>query len=206
MDNRTSPQLAGVVGFFETPGALIEAVKKVRAANYESFDAFTPYPIHGLDQVQGLRPSRVPFVTMGAALTGFMVACALQYWTSASDWALNVGGKPYWSWPAFVPIMFELTVLFAGLCTVGAMFIANGLPNMTKRAFDPNVTRDRFAVMIDAPKLATPEELEEMDDAELAKYKARLAKFKAFSEDEAKTFLKSAGATDVKSVPVQGWF
>lgn len=206
MSKNTNPELAGVVGFFDTPGALIEAMKKVREANYESFDAFTPYPIHGLDKIQGLKRSWIPYVTLGAGLTGFMLAIALQYWTSAVDWPLNVGGKPYWSWPAFVPIMFELTVLLAGLCTVGAMFIANGLPNTSKKSFDPNITRDRFALMIDAPKLATEEELEEMDDAELAKYKARLAKYKAFTEEEAKTFLKSTGATEVKSVPVQGWF
>lgn len=175
MDNS---KLAGVVGFFDNPGALIEATKKVRAANVASFDCYTPYPIHGLDKVQGLKRSPLPFVTLGAGLTGFMCACALQYWTSAVDWPLNVGGKPLWSWPAFVPIMFELTVLFAGLATVGAMFLINGLPNTKKRAFDPNITRDRFAIMIDAP----------------------------VDVSQAQSLLKSCGATDVKSVETQGWF
>jgi hypothetical protein len=201
-----APQLAGVVGFFDGPGPLMEATKRVREENYQSFDAFSPYPIHGLEKIQGLKRSFLPFVTMGAGLTGFMCAVLLQGWTSAVDWPVNIGGKPYWSWQAFVPVFFELTVLFAGLATVGAMLIANGLPNLKKRAFDNNITRDRFAIMIDAPKLKSAEELEEMDDEDVARYNAKLAKFKAFNEAEAKRFLESLGAKDVKSVEERGWF
>jgi hypothetical protein len=123
-----------------------------------------------------------------------------------SSWPLNVGGKPLWSWPAFVPIFFELTVLFSGLATVAGMFVLNGLPNTRKRAFDNNVTRDRFAIMIDAPEIKTPEQIEEMDDAEIARYEARLAKYKAFDEAEAKRLLADFGAREVKSVEARGWF
>ncbi len=200
------PKLAGVVGFFDSASSLMEATKKVKAANYESFDCFTPYPVHGLEKAQGLKRSPLPFVTLGAGLTGFMTAMLLQGWTSVIDWPLNVGGKPLWSWPAFVPIFFELTILFAGLCTVGAMFLLNGFPNTKKRAFDNNITRDRFALMIDAPALKSAEELHEMDDADVVKYQARLAKFKAFEESEAKTYLSSVGAHEVKSVEARGWF
>lgn len=199
-------KLAGVVGFFDTASALMEATKKVRDANYESFDAFTPYPVHGLEKAQGLKRSPLPFVTLGAALTGFMCAILLQGWTSVIDWPLNVGGKPFWSWPAFVPIFFELTILFAGLCTVGGMFLLNGFPNTKKRAFDNNITRDRFAIMIDAPRLKTQEELNDMDDNEVARYQARLARHKAFEESEAKEYLNSIGAQEVKSVEERGWF
>lgn len=200
------PKLAGVVGFFDTASALMEATKKIREANYESFDCFTPYPVHGLEKVQGLKRSPLPFVTMGAGLTGLMTAMLLQGWTSVIDWPLNVSGKPLWSWPAFVPVFFELTVLFAGLSTVGAMFLLNGFPNMKKRAFDNNITRDRFAIMIDAPELKTAEELDDMDDSQVAKYRARLARFKAFEESEAKAYLTSVGAREVKSVEARGWF
>ncbi len=200
------PELAGVVGFFDSASSLMDATKKIRDANYESFDCFTPYPVHGLEKAQGLKRSPLPFVTMGAGLTGFMCAMLIQYWTSAVDWPLNIGGKPLWSWPAFVPIFFELTVLFAGLCTVGGMFLLNGFPNTKKRAFDNNITRDRFAIMIDAPKLKSAEELEDMDDSAVLKYKARLARFKAFEESEAKSYLQSLGAKEVKSVEVRGWF
>jgi hypothetical protein len=200
------PQLAGVVGFFDNATALIEATKKIREMGFESFDCFTPYPIHGLDKIQGLKRSPLPWVTMTFGLTGLLCAALLQGWTSVVNWPLNVGGKPFWSWPAFVPIFFELTVLFAGLATVAGMFILNGLPNTKKRAFDNNITRDRFAIMIDAPTLKSAEELEEMDDSEIAKYKARLAKFKAFDEAEAKSILSGVGAKDVKSVEARGWF
>ena len=199
-------KLAGVVGIFENPRELMEATKRVREANYQSFDAFSPYPIHGLEKAQGLPRSRLPFVTLGAGLTGFMCAVLLQGWTSVVDWPLNVGGKPFWSWPAFVPIFFELTVLFAGLATVGAMFLFNGLPNIKKRAFDNNITRDKFAIMIDAPYRKTDDELEEMDDAEVVKYRASYAGFKPFDESEAKTFLQGLGAKEVRSVEERGWF
>ncbi len=201
-----SNQIAGVVGFFENPQAVIDATKKIRAANYESFDCFTPYPIHGLDQAQGLKRSPLPFITMGAGLTGFMCAVLLQYWTSVVDWPVNIGGKPMWSWPAFVPVFFELTVLFAGLCTVGGMFLLNGLPNTKKKSFDPSITRDRFAIMIDAPVRKSQEDLDEMEPDELARYNAKFAGFKPFSEQEAAQFLKSVGATETRTVPVQGWF
>lgn len=200
------PKLAGVVGFFDDASSLLAATKKVREANFQSFDAFSPYPIHGLEKAAGLKSSFLPWVTLGAAFTGFMCSILLQGWTSVIDWPLNVGGKPFWSWPAFVPIFFEFTVLFAGLATVGAMFLANGMPNLKRRAFDNNITRDRFAIMIDAPSLKTTEEIEDMDDHEVVSYRGKLSKFRAFEESEAKTFLAGLGAKDVKSVEEKGWF
>jgi hypothetical protein len=184
---------------------LIHGTEMVRDAKYQSFDAFTPYPVHGLEHAAGLKRSPLPFVTLGAGLTGFICAFALQYWTSVIDWPINVAGKPLNSWPAFVPVMFELTVLFGGLATVGAMFVLNGLPNLKKKAFDPAITRDRFALMIDAPRVVEINE-EEMDDEEIAKIRAKAARFKAFDENEAKEFLKKAGATEVRSVYAEGWF
>ncbi len=192
-----SPSLAGVVGFFPDPKALIRATASVRDANYESFDAFTPFPVHGLIEAQGLRPSPVPYVTFVAGITGTTLAFLFQYWTSAVDWPLIVGGKPFNSWPAFVPIMFELTVLFAGLATLAAMLLFNGLPNIKRKAFDPGITRDRFALVIEAPK---PVDEDDEDSV------AHAAKFKKFTEAEATQFLKSLGATEVRSVFAEGWF
>ena len=189
------PQLSGVIGFFNDEKKLIEATRSVRMARYEHFDAYTPYPVHGLDEAQGLGRSPLPFVTFGAGLAGFCLAFLLQYWTSAVDWPLIVGGKPFNSWPAFVPIMFELTVLLAGLSTVGAMFIFNGLPNLKRRIFDPSLTRDRFALVIEAP-LAVEEDEE----------KPKKGDFKSFSEAEATEFMKKVGALEVRSVYTEGWF
>lgn len=206
MDKSNVKKLAGVVAFFDGPQSLMEATKKVRDANFESFDCYTPFPVHGLEHAQGLKRSPLPFVTMGAGLTGFMCAITLQYGTSVISWPLNVGGKPFWSWPAFVPIFFELTVLFAGLATVGGMFLLNGFPNTKKRAFDPNVTRDRFAIMVDAPKHPSALEIEEMEPAELARFEKKKSQFRKFDVEEVKQFLQSLGATEVKSVEERGWF
>jgi hypothetical protein len=189
-------RLSGVLAFFDTPDNLVAATTKVRDAGYERFDVFTPYPIHGMDAAQGLKSSPIPYVTFIAGLTGCGIAFLFEYWTSAVDWPLNVGGKPFNSWPAFVPIMFELTVLLAGLCTVGAMFAFNGLPNIRRKIFDPALTRDRYAIVIEAP---TPKNV----DPNAA---AKASKFKPFSESEASQFLKQLGAAEVRSVYAEGWF
>lgn len=212
MLKQTTRQLSGVVGFFPTPDQLIEATRKVRDARYPHFDAFTPYPVHGLEHAQGLKRSPLPYVTLGAGLTGACLGFLLQYWTSAVSWPLNVGGKPLNSWPAFVPVMFELTVLLAGLATVGAMFILNGMPNIKRKAFDPGITRDRFALMIEAPPVLgggifqgnSEEESGLRTAAMLEKHK--VAGFKSFSEQEATDFLMQAGAVEVRSIYSEGWF
>jgi hypothetical protein len=188
-------RLAGVLGFFENPEAILTATAKVKGANYKHFDVFSPYPIHGLDHAQGLKRSPIPYVTFIAGLTGFMLAFSLEYWTSAVDWPINVGGKPFNSWPAFVPVMFELTVLFAGLCTVGAMFAFNGLPNMKRKAFDPSLTNNRFAIVIENPP-----------EASLDSRAAKSSPHKEFSESEVTQFLKQIGATEVRTVYAEGWF
>jgi hypothetical protein len=166
------------MGIFESPDALIEATRKTSEAGYKDFDAYTPYPVHGLEAAQGLKRSPLPFVTFGAGLTGFVCGFSLQYWTSVVSWPLNVGGKPFNSWPAFIPVTFEATILFAGLSTVAGMFILNGLPNLRRKAFDPALTRDRFALVIEDPS----------------------------READAQKFLKSVGAKEVRSVYAEGWF
>lgn len=189
--------LAGVVGFFDQPSQLLEAMNKVRQANYQYFDAYTPFPVHGLEAAQGLKRSPLPYVTLIAAITGCSLAFLFEYWTSAVDWPLIVGGKPFNSWPAFVPVMFELTVLFGGLFTVAAMFALNGLPNIGRKVFDPAITRDRFALAIEAPV-----ELEEDDE----KGRREAAKFKEFDAAEAVEFLTKLGAKEVRKVYSEGWF
>lgn len=179
--------LAGVIGYFDQPSQLIEAMTEVRKANYQCFDAYTPFPVHGLDAAQGLKRSPLPYVTLVAAILGCTFAFSFEYWTSAVDWPLIVGGKPFNSWPAFVPIMFELTVLFGGLATVGAMFALNRLPNMKRKIFDPEITRDRFGLAIEVPPAA-------------------LAQYKKFDVAEATEFLNKLGATEVRTVYAEGWF
>jgi len=185
-------KLEGVVGFFESSHVLIEAMRKVKGQNYESFDAFTPFPVHGLDDAQGLKRSKLPYVTFTFGLLGTCCAFLLQYWTSAVDWPLNVGGKPLNSWPAFVPIIFEVTILFAGISTLLGLLFFTRLPNIVKRSFDPSITRDRFAIIVDY--------------IERDEYTSPPKDKKGFQEQEVSDFLKSIGATEVRKVYAEGWF
>ncbi len=170
--------LSGVVGFFSGPGAILKAMEKVKATGFEKFDAFTPFPVHGMDDAMGIKRSVLPYITLVGAITGLTIGFSLEYWTSAVDWPLNVGGKPFNSWPAFVPVMFELTILLAGLSTVFGMFALNRLPNLKDAAFDPGITRDRFAIWIGVP----------------------------CDLQQAESLLNSLGATDVRKVYQEGWF
>jgi hypothetical protein len=186
-----SKQLAGVMAIYSDAESLIQATEKVRDAKYPHFDAYTPYPVHGLDAAQGLKRSPLPFVTLAAGITGCSLGFLLQYWTSVVDWPLNVGGKPMNSWPAFVPVMFETTILFAGLATVAGMFILNRLPNHHRKAFDPRLTCDRFALVIEA----TGKKGEKSQTGG-----------EPFREAEAQEFLKKTGAKEVRSVYIEEWF
>jgi hypothetical protein len=166
------------LGYFDGPAPLVEAMAKVRDSKFESYDAYTPFPVHGLDEAQGLKRSFLPYIVFFFGTVGFILAFALQYWTSAVDWPINVSGKPFNSWPAFVPVMFEVTVLLAGISNFVGMILLCKLPNITSKAFDPGLTRDKFALIIEAP----------------------------VEESEAQTFLNSIGAKDVRPVYQEGWF
>jgi hypothetical protein len=98
----------------------------------------------------GLKRSWLPWVTFLAGISGTASALLLEIWTSAFDWPINVGGKPFISLPAFIPITFELTVLFGGLATVGALFYVCGLPNMNPKILHPRITNDRFVLFVPA--------------------------------------------------------
>jgi hypothetical protein len=191
----TGPVLAGVVGFFDDPETLLAATAKVRDSQFKDFDCYTPFAVHGLEHAQGLKPSLVPYVTGAAAFTGTACAYLWQYYASYTSWPHIIGGKPFNSIPAFVPIIFELSVLFGGIATFWAMLFFNRLPNLSKRSFDPSITDNRFAIMIENPKGSASQ-----DDEEGA------PKVATFSESAAEQFLKSIGAKDVRSVMEQGWF
>jgi hypothetical protein len=191
MSNSDTPKLAGVVGFFNDPDSLIEATAKTRDSNFKDFDCYTPYAIHGLEHAQGLTRSRVPYITGLFAFTGTTCAFLWEYSASKTWWPHLIGGKPFNSLPAFVPIIFELSILFGGLATFFAMLGFNKLPNFSKRAFDPSITNNRFAIVIESPGI------DEHDDEEDQP---------KFSPEAAESFLKSVGATDTRKVYEEGWF
>lgn len=118
----------GLLAEFSHPEPLRCAVREVRNAGYVFFDAFTPLPVEGLDEAMGVEETKVPLVVFFAGLLGLLSAAGLQYWVSSVVYPLDIGGRPNPSWPAFIPVMFEVTVLFAALAGVVALIAACGLP------------------------------------------------------------------------------
>lgn len=145
---KTSKKRGGVVGLWDDDHAVVAAAHKVREAGYVKFDAITPFPVHGMEEAVGIKRSWIPWVTFIMGVTGFASGLALEFWTSAVSWALNIGGKPFFSGPAFVPVMFELTILFAALSSVGALFFACRLPKVDPPIIDPDLTSHKFALFI----------------------------------------------------------
>ncbi|MCX6548422.1 MAG: DUF3341 domain-containing protein [Acidobacteria bacterium] len=132
---------------FADPLLLLEAVKRLRLEGFRVIDTYSPFPVHGMDEAIGLKPSRLPRACLGFGLLGLATALGVQIWTSAYDYPLIVGGKPLVSLPAFIPVAFELTVLMAGLGVVGSLFIAAGMrPRFKVPDLHPGVNDDRFVV------------------------------------------------------------
>ncbi|RAL21606.1 hypothetical protein DL240_12170 [Lujinxingia litoralis] len=151
--------MKGIAAYFDLPDDLMLAAAHTRDSKYDDFEAYSPFPIHGMDDAMGLGRSWIPWVTFGAGSAGFLTANALQFFTMSFDWPMIVGGKPFAPWPSFVPIMFELTVLFAGVTTAIVMLIAAGC---FRKPFiiDPEITKDRFVLWISADDDAfDPEEV-----------------------------------------------
>lgn len=115
------------IGFFDNEHQLLSAARECRDRGIPVLDAISPFPVHGIDEALGINPSKLPWVTLGGGAVGATLGLLLEYWTSAHNWPLNVGGKPFDSFPAFVPVAFELTILFAGLATAGALFLRSGI-------------------------------------------------------------------------------
>jgi hypothetical protein len=118
----------GILAEFPTPADLYHACERVRDEGFTRWDAHTPFPVHGLDKAMGLRRSPLPWIVLGMALLGAAAGFGLQAWVHMSAYPLVISGKPYFSWPAFVPITFELAVLFGALGAVFGMLGLNGLP------------------------------------------------------------------------------
>jgi hypothetical protein len=137
-----------LVGYFDDEHRLIEAAHAARAAGVEVSDAFVPYAVHGLDEAIGQRRSRLPWVCFLAGLLGGTSALSFEIWSSAVSWPLNVGGKPFASIPAFIPVTFELTVLSAALCSAAAFLFRSRLFPGRKAAPLARVTDDRFALVL----------------------------------------------------------
>jgi hypothetical protein len=138
------------IGVFENEEDTMSAVSASRAKGLTVVDVFAPYAIHEMDKAMGLEPSKLPWVCLALGLAGATLKVWFEFWTTAVDWPLNVGGKPWNSLPAFVPVTFEVMVLFAGVSTVIALFIAAQLWPWKRPSLPvPRVTDDRFAVVLE---------------------------------------------------------
>ena len=140
--------IGGIAGIFLEEDTVVNAARKVREAGFTKFDAISPYPIHAMEEACGIKRSPIPYVTFIAGCIGLLAALALTYYTSVIDWPINIGGKPLFSLPAFIPIMFELTILFAALSSVGAFFYLCGMPKVDPPTIDKDLTCHKFAIFI----------------------------------------------------------
>jgi hypothetical protein len=154
-DSRDSRhRLHGLLAEFDTPTALIEAARLARGAGYRRMDAYTPYPIHELTEALALPRTKLPVIVFLGGALGCATALSMQWFASAVHYPINVGGRPLASWPSFIPITFELTVLFEAIAAVLGMLGLNGLPMPYHPVFNvPRfalASRDRFFLSVEA--------------------------------------------------------
>jgi hypothetical protein len=138
-----------IVGIFQGEDDVVSATEAARHAGLQIVDAFGPYASHGLDRALGLPSSRLPWVCLMLGLIGAGGMTVFQFWTTAVSWPINVGGKPWNSLPAFVPVTFEMMVLCAGVGTVAVFLWSTGLrPGRASALSELGVTDDRFALVL----------------------------------------------------------
>jgi hypothetical protein len=138
-----------IVSVFDREDQILSATLAARQEGFEIVDVFTPYAVHGMERAMGLGRSRIPWVCFVLGLAGALVTAWFQYWASAVSWPIDVGGKPWHSWPAFVPVIFEVMVLCGGVGTVLFFIAWAGLrPGRRSPVSDLGVTDDRFALAI----------------------------------------------------------
>jgi len=149
-----SPAIYGLIAEFDTATDLVHAAETAYAAGYRKMDAYSPFPIEEAGEAIGFHKTRVPLVVLLGGLLGGLSGFGLQYWINVIAYPLNIGGKPYDSWPAFIVPTFEMTILFAGLSGVFGMFALNGLPMPYHPLFNVDrfarVTRDKFFLCVEA--------------------------------------------------------
>ncbi|HET6266429.1 MAG TPA: DUF3341 domain-containing protein [Acidobacteriota bacterium] len=148
------PALYGLMAEFADAPSLMEAAHKAHQEGYRKMDAYSPIPIEGLSEAIGFHKTQLPLVVLIGGIIGCIGGFSLQYWTSAVDYPINVGGRPLFSWPSFIPITFETTVLCAAFAAVFGMLGLNGLPEPYHPVFNVGrfalASKDRFFLCIEA--------------------------------------------------------
>ena len=161
-------------GLYSDEEVLLKAIHKAKAAHLDIMDVFTPFPVHGLDEALDLKESRLHIVGFIFGLLGALTAFLGMTWIFVDDWPIIIGGKPYWSVPAFIPITFELTVLFASIGMVVVFYVIGGLgPGVTNPTLDDRITDDKCCIAFDQHGLSEKD------------------------VDKVKAFLKDSGAEEI---------
>ena len=173
------PEVFAVVGVFDTPGALLRACEELRDEGYERFDAHTPFPVHGLERAMGLRATKVAWISLAGGILGGVGGFALQAWTMGVDFPQNLSGKPFFAFQAYVPITFEMTILFAAFGAFFGAWALNALP----RLFHPVMQHPAFATA--------------SDDRFLVSVEARDPRFNL---ERTRALLAAQGATQIDEV------
>lgn len=172
-----SDPLYGLMAEFETAGELVAAARRTKEAGFKKFDAYTPFPIHELDDAMDLHDNRVSLFTLVGGLIGCATGFGLASWVEAVALPLNIGGRPFISAPMYIPITFELTVLFGGLTAAISMFLMNGLPSPYHPVFNverfSDASRSKFFLCIESDdpnfdRQATAGFLESLNPEEIA--------------------------------------
>ena len=136
----------GVAGIWTKESDFLKAVQFIYETEKLKPITITPYPVHGLEEKTGTPRSWIPWLALVCGISGCLFGLWFTWWTSAVNWPIIVGGKPFWSLPAFVPVIFELTILFSAMGSIGALFYACGLPSIDPPVIDKDLTCHKFAV------------------------------------------------------------
>ena len=176
----TEPKVYGLLAQFNTPEALTAAANRVYEAGYRNFDAYSPYPVEGLPQKMGMKSSPLPFVILAGGLIGGIGGFGMMSFATVIDYPLNIGGRPLFSWPAYIPITFELTILFAAVFGVLGLFAVTRFPQpyhpvFNSEEFNAHASRDGFFLDIQA---SDPQ----------------------FNLEDTRTFMEGLGSTNVSEI------
>jgi hypothetical protein len=148
---KTTP-IYGIMAEFDSATDLVAAARKTHEAGYRKIDAYSPFPVEELAEAIGFHKNRVPLVTLIGAIIGGLSGYLMQYWIAAVDYPVNVGGRPFHSWPSFIVVTFEMTILFGGIFAVLGMLALNGLPMPYHPVFNvprfAMATKDRFFLIV----------------------------------------------------------
>jgi len=154
MKQTPSPTTYGLMAEFEDPTDLVNAAHRAYEEGYRKMDAYSPFPIEELSEAIGFHHTKLPLIVLCGGIFGCVGGFFLQYWIAAVDYPINVGGRPFFSWPAFIPPTFEMTILFAALFAVLGMLALNGLPEPYHPVFNVSrfalASRNRFFLCIEA--------------------------------------------------------